>query len=153
MPMWVSVMGFVIAPVSALIAVWLTSHFAWRRTQNEKIWDRKANAYGAILEALSEMKAWFDVNMDDEILRREPADEVVEERRTSFATARKALRGVVGREAWLLNPAVGERMDAMNKIIDAHYESWFDKLDASGFEVRKTITDLTALAQTELRTR
>jgi hypothetical protein len=153
MLIWISLLGYIIAPIAALIAVWLTSHFAEKRTQNEKIWDRKADAYGTILAALNEMKVWFDVYLVDESRSREPSEAIVEERRVSFGNARKTLRGVVGREAWLLDPAVKERMVEMNKDLDATYDSWFEKLDAGGFAVGNAIEDLTALAGKELRTR
>ncbi|MBB4639835.1 hypothetical protein [Rhizorhapis suberifaciens] len=152
MPVWVSTIGFVIAPVTTLIAVWMTSHFAWRRSQNEKLWDRKANAYGAILEALHEMDAWFTVSMNDAMLRRDPSDEIVEERGASYRSARKILRGVVGREVWLLDPAVKERAEAMNKVLDDHYDGWFEVLDAGSYAVAQAIKEITALATRELKT-
>ena len=152
MPFWASAVGFVIAPIATLIAVWMTSHFAWRRSQNERIWDRKANAYGAILEALHEMEDWFTENMNDEMMSRDPPEEIIEKRGESYRSAERALRAVVGREAWLLAPTVKVRAEAMNKMLAARCDGWFEHLDAGSFAVAQAIKDITVLATKELGT-
>ncbi|MXP28875.1 hypothetical protein GRI58_08575 [Porphyrobacter algicida] len=134
------------------MAVWLTSHFAWRRTQSEKVWDRKADAYSTILQALNEMEASLDAWMSDEALRREPSDESSEERGVRYRQARARMQSVVGRELWLLNPAIKGYADELNKALSARYDSWFEDLDASLFAVRNTIKSVTLLAQEELQT-
>lgn len=149
---WSSIAAIIVAPIATLTAVWLTSHFAWRRTQSEKVWDRKAEAYSAILQALNEMEASLDAWMSDETLRRETSDEVSEERRTRYQQARGRMQSVVGRELWLLSPALKEYIDEVNKALSARYDSWFEDLDASLFAVRNAIKSVTHLAQKELQT-
>lgn len=153
MPDLVTVAGFTIAPVAALVAVWMTSHLASKRTMSEKIWERKANAYGAILEALHEMDAWYTVNMNDEMLQREPSDEVADERYKHYKEARKRLRGVVGRESWLIDPAVTECMKSIEDALERRYDSWFENLDAGGTAVGKATQRIMELAAKELGTR
>lgn len=117
------------------------------------MWDRKAEAYSAILQALNEMEASLDAWMSDETLRRETSDEVSEERRTRYQQARARMQSVDGRELWLLSPALKEYIDDVNKALSARYESWFEDLDASLFAVRNAIESVTRLAQKELQTR
>ena len=152
MPPWFSLVGYFLASVSTLMAVWLASRFSWLRYQNERIWDRKADAYGLMLESLHDLAAWFEAEMRDESKQREQSEAVVAERVGSYSDARKNLRRVAGREMWLLDLAVSETMEALNKELDGSYESWFENLDAGGFAVKQAIRRLTALAQGELRT-
>lgn len=149
---WSSIAAIIVAPIATLIAVWLTSHFAWRRTQSEKVWDRKAEAYSAILQALNEMEDSLDAWMSDEALQRETSDEIGEERRIRYQQGRARLQSVIGRELWLLNPALKGYADELNRALSARYDSWFEDLDASLYAVRNAIKSVTLLAQNELRT-
>lgn len=149
---WTPIAAIVVAPIATLIAVWLTSRFAWQRTQSEKIWDRKAEAYSAILQALHEMEASLDSWMNDEALSRETSEEVNEERRTRYRQAKAQVQNVIGREFWLLDPKLNEHMDELNKVLSTHYGSWFEDLDASSYAVGKAIKSTALLAKDELQT-
>lgn len=145
-----SIAAIVVAPLAALLAVWLTNHFTWKRTHSEKIWDRKADAYSAVLQALNEMEATLDAWMTDEMLRRETSDEVGEERRLRFNVARAQLESVIGRELWLLDPALKAHTEKLREVLSARYESWFEDLDASLYEVRSIIDAIAKLARKEM---
>jgi hypothetical protein len=150
---WLPLVSIVVAPVSTLVAVWMTSYFSVRRSQSEKIWDRKADAYGAILEALHEMQAWYNECMNDEMLRRDVSEAVQTSRHQNYRNARLALCRTVGREVWLLDAAVKDRTDEMIKVLDNRYESWFDDLDAGQYEISKVMLEITELASRELNRR
>lgn len=149
---WNSIAAIIVAPIATLLAVWLTSRFAWRRTHSEKIWDRKAEAYSAILQALHEMDSSLDSWMSDEMLRREASEEVSQERRERYRLARSKLQSVTGREVWLLNPAVKLDVVELNNVFEAHYDSWFESLDASQSAVGNAIKSIANLAKEELQT-
>lgn len=149
---WNSVAAIIVAPIATLLAVWLTSRFAWRRTHSEKIWDRKAEAYSAILQALHEMESSLDSWMNDETLRRDISEEASQERRKRYKLARSQLQSVTGREVWLLNPAVKLDVVELNNVLETHYDSWFEDLDASLFAVGNTIKSIAKLAKEELQT-
>jgi hypothetical protein len=152
MMQWSSITAIIVAPIATLTAVWLTSHFAWRRTQSEKVWDRKAEAYSAILQALNEMEDSLNAWMTDEAVQRESSDEINEERRIRYQQGRSRMQSIIGRELWLLDPALRGYADELNKALSARYDSWFEDLDASLFAVRNTIKSVTLLAQRELQT-
>ena len=151
MSQWSSIAAIVVAPIATLAAVWLTSHFAWRRTQSEKIWDRKAEAYSAILQALHEMEASLDAWMNDETQYRETSEEVSEERRKRYKQARAEVQSVIGREIWLLDPALKGHAEELNKALSARHDSWFEDLDASLYAVRNAIKAIALLARKELQ--
>lgn len=54
-----------IGGITAVIAALITVHFALKRFISEKLWEKRAEAYGAILEALHDMKRYPDQLLDD----------------------------------------------------------------------------------------
>ena len=57
------VVGLVIAVVSARVTV----HFALKRFYSEKWWERKAEAYSSIIEALHHIRNYADHHMEFEM--------------------------------------------------------------------------------------
>ena len=55
--------GIVIAVVSSFVSARVTVHYALKRFHSEKWWERKAEAYGAILEALHHVRNHADTNI------------------------------------------------------------------------------------------
>ena len=68
---WLSLGGIATSSVIAIVVVKLAANFAHRQAHVGRVWERKANAYSAILEALHEMHHWYTVEMDDEYARRD----------------------------------------------------------------------------------
>ncbi len=63
-----------IGGITAVIAALITVHFAIKRYISEKLWEKRAEAYGAILEALHDMKRYPDGLLDS----YEPGREISE---------------------------------------------------------------------------
>jgi hypothetical protein len=148
---WLSIGSIVISSAVAITAVWLAAQFAAKQAHLGRAWDRKAEAYSAILEALHEMEEWYSQNLDDEFQHREVDEATKKARDAGYSAARKLLRRSIAREVWLLPKDVQERILAMNKVLAARYESWFEDVDAGFAEVRKAAADVARLAQTGLR--
>ena len=53
-----------VAIVTAIVASWITLQFARKRFVSEKLWEKRAEAYGAILEALHDMKRTYDEDLN-----------------------------------------------------------------------------------------
>ena len=130
-------------------ATWVS--IAYRQAHIGRVWERKADAYSEILEALHEMDEWFRLALDDEYARREVADDVEKVRSADYDVARKKLRRRIGREIWLLAPDTQTRIAAMEAGMSKRQESWFEYLDVGSYEIRKAIADIAKLAQVELR--
>lgn len=148
---WISIGSIATSSVVAVAAVWLAARYAYRQAHIGRIWERKADAYSEILEALHEMDEWFRLALDDEYLRRDVAADVEEARNADYQDARKKLRRRVAREIWLLPQDAQVRITTMNTEMSKRQESWFEYLDVGSFEVRKAIEGLTKLAQGDLR--
>lgn len=58
------IIKILISLVTAGLASWLTVRLAFKRFISEKLWEKRAEAYGAILEALHDMKRYPDGILD-----------------------------------------------------------------------------------------
>ena len=52
------------ALISGVVSAWLTFTFAWRRFRTEKWWERRADAYEKIIDALHSAKKFSDVHLE-----------------------------------------------------------------------------------------
>jgi hypothetical protein len=150
---WLSVGGILVSSLVAIGVVALGALFAGQQAHLGRTWERKAEAYSAILEALHEMEEWFSQALDDEYVRRDVDDATSATRAADYRAARKLLRRTIAREIWLLPSAVQDRAAALNKVLTAHYDSWFEDIDAGCFEVRKSIADIAEMARGDLNKR
>ena len=150
-PNWLSLGSIIIPSGVAITAVWLAAQFASRQAHLGRVWDRKAEAYAAILEALHEMDEWFSQTLDDEFLARDVSKAIKKARAEDYGAARKLLRRSIAREVWLLPTTVEQRIKNMNKVLAARHESWFEDIDTGCSEVRRTIADVAALAKSDLK--
>lgn len=150
-PVWLSIGSIVVSSAVAITAVYLAARFAAKQAHLGRVWDRKAEAYSAILEALHDTEEWYSQNLDDEFEDREVDEAIKKARNADYSAARKLLRRSIAREVWLLPPDVQERIRDMNKVLAARYESWFEDIDAGFAEVRKAAADVAGLARADLK--
>ena len=67
----------VIVALIGLFGVWIGSWLANRRAHDDRIWQRKAEAYGKILEALNIMMWSYESDLTDlETYREREADDI-----------------------------------------------------------------------------
>jgi hypothetical protein len=137
--------------LGGFVGVWLASRFTANQSHADKVWHRKSEAYGHILEALEDIRDWYCVNLTDEMEQREPTPEVEKERTTLFLAARRKLQGTISREVWLLPDAVKQETDRLNDALKVRHESWFEHVDNCAFNVRQTRDKILLLAKADLR--
>lgn len=83
------------ALVSGVVSAWLTYILAWRRFRTEKWWERRADAYEKIIDALHTAKRFSDVHLERLMRGTEPApDEVTKLREQSKAGHDYILRAI-----------------------------------------------------------
>lgn len=150
-PTWISIVSIAISSVIAFAVVWLGAKLAHKQAHLSRVWERKADAYSEILEALHEIEHWFRVALDDEYLKRDVDDEVQTLRDSEYLVAITRLRRRIAREVWLLPNETQILIATMNDEMSKRQESWFEHLDNGSFEVRKAVGVLTQLAKSDLR--
>ena len=149
-PAWLSIGSIITSGLVTITAVVLAARFAAEQAHLGRTWQRKAEAYSAILEALHEMEEWFSQALDDEYLSREVDAATSAARTADYQAARKLLRRSIAREVWLLPSTVQGRVVTMNKMLAARHDSWFENVDAGHFEVRKAVGDIAEAAYGDL---
>lgn len=141
----------VVGALIGLFGVWIGSWLASRRTHDDRIWQRKAEAYGKILEALNIMMWSYEADLSDlETYReRDPAD--IKKSNDDCALAKRQLFSTVAREVWLLPISVKAETDRLVNALDDHHEIYYDHVDSCAFEIRRSVRRVEAIATADLK--
>ena len=136
---------------SAFAGVWLASQLAGRRSHSERVWLRKSDAYGKILEALADIRDWYAVYFDDILIDRETTAEQDDERKQLLIAAKRQLASTVSREVWHLPDAVKRQIEEMNHEFSIRQDSWQEHLDHCAFAAKNAQNEIEAIALFELK--
>jgi hypothetical protein len=71
----ISVLPYVITALASFGGAWVAAQFALNTFYHQKIWERRADAYSAIFEALHDMSAWYDTHISAEMRKHEIPDD------------------------------------------------------------------------------
>ena len=63
-----------VAVTVGIVTALATAHFALRKFRSEKWWERRADAYASIIEALHHVKRGFESDLRDMEMRRPPRE-------------------------------------------------------------------------------
>ncbi len=138
---------------SAIVAfgvAFLASWLARDRAHRERLWDRKAQAFSIILEALYDFANWFDGNLEDAARHRDTNEKVEQQRIDAYGVAKDRLYRTLSKEAWLLPATVQERIEVLEKALNERHQDWLEMLDSGSRTVAKAQADLVAIAKREL---
>ena len=147
-------MGFansLLPAFAAVIAVRLTSRLTSIMSHDDRVWERKAEAFAAIFEALHDMQTFFDRELMDEVSGREIDQAEQLERSRGYRSARDRLLQTVAREVWLLPDAVKEVTKKLNTDLWKRAETWFDDMESGSLAVAAAVHELSKLAAEDLR--
>ncbi len=143
------VVGLLVAVVSARVTV----YFALKRFYSEKWWERKAEAYGTIIEALHHMKNYADQHMEFEMR----GSELPEDRKKELTENFKRGHGEVRKRAdvgtfVICEEAVGALV-ALEKDLEAsgNTTDWWEHLDLEYAAVSKCLKTMRDIAKEDLR--
>ena len=137
--------------VGTLLAVLIGSLLSSRRAHDDRIWQRKAEAYGKILEALNIMMGAYDDELRDLESNVKRNSDYHEKRGTEYRLAKRQLFSTVAREVWLLPISVKAETDALAKVLDQDHEKLTDHLNSDAYGIEKSIKQIEALAKADLK--
>ena len=137
--------------VGTLLAVWIGSLLSSRRAHDDRIWQRKAEAYGKILEALNVMMWYFDDDHRDLESNVKRNSDYHEKHHAEYRLAKRQLFSTVAREVWLLPVSVKAETDALAKVLDKDHENLTDHLNSQAFGIERSIKQIEALATADLK--
>ncbi len=141
--------------VVAITTAWVTVHLALRRFRSEKWWERKAEAYSAIIEALHHMKRFADEALDDQLGGRKFPEE---RRKQLFGKSNEAydeLRKQIDIGSFVLSKDAVEELASFEK---AHTkakdtDSYFDFLDDKLLALNTTLQKMREIGKKDLKGR
>ena len=122
-----------------------------RRAHDDRIWQRKAEAYGKILEALNIMMWSYDDELRDLESNVKRNSDYHEKRDTEYRLAKRQLFSTVAREVWLLPISVKAETDALAKVLDKYDVNDPDQLESYAYGIENSIKQIEALAKADLK--
>ena len=148
-----AVASFATAIVVAIVTAFLTVRLALKRFYSEKWWERKAEAYSAILEALHHVRNYTHHNFD--ALKRgvdlppEGDAELTEKLQNAMAELRK--RWDIG--SFIISTKAVVVMDTFMEELDASakYSNWDAHLILKMHAVNKCLDSMRAIAREDLK--
>lgn len=141
----------VVGALIGLFGVWVGSWLASRRAHEDRIWQRKAEAYGKILEALNVMMWSYEADLRDLETYRERDSDDNKKSNDDYALAKRQLFSTVAREVWLLPISVKSETDSLAKALNERHENYYDHVDSCTFEIRKSVKRVETLAMADLK--
>lgn len=143
-----------VSAITAIIASFFMSRFALRRFYSEKWWEKKAEAYSAILESLHYMKRDFDEEITAAMREHDIPDDRKAELRAKHDEARDemAKRTDIG-EFVLSDEAVAELSDFRKALARAGgaTNSWTVYIGDSQEAIRSTLKRMRRIAKVDLK--
>ena len=156
MPDWVKdlVPHLVTGAIVAVLTVWLTVKFALWRFYREKHWERKAQAYESILDALHHIKQYFEAEYDDQF--RDGENPAIEERKEALGQRLREAHAELSRQkdiaSLFILPKAIERLGEYEKASDraSQTTSWSEHLEMSFAAIRLCLADMLEIARNDL---
>ena len=147
------ILAIATAIVIAVISSWVTAYFSLRRYHSERWWDRKADAYMAVIEALYHSKAYSEENLNAEMRGRELAQERDKELRTRSRKANDEIHKAIDMGSFLLSEKAMKRLKRYKKEESRASEehTWFEHLDADLAATASCLKDMVEIAGRDLR--
>jgi hypothetical protein len=141
------------ALVGGTVSAWLTFVFAWRRFRTEKWWERRANAYEKMVDALHSAKRFSDIHLErlmQDVAEPTP-DEAKELREQSKAGHDYILRAIDTGRLILPDEALERLNEYSKENARNHPESWPDYLNNDYGIIDRCIIDMAKIARKDLR--
>lgn len=136
--------------IGSFIGAWLAARFGIKRFYKEKMWERKAEAYTAIFEALHFIGEWYQKHHDAYLQQRELTEETTAELRLKANEAEAELERQLARQTWVIPKNSRDRLGKLTAALKERPQDWFDYLDSSLGELDKATIDLRDMVHADL---
>lgn len=155
MPPWLTTIVNTVLPslVVGVCTAVITVRLSLRRFHAERWWERKADAYSRIVEALhSAMEYWSARSHEDMT-----GDQIGEEREKrlseDYDRAARELSKATGVGAYIISKEVADSLERLQKRprLEPKDCAWFEIYDAEYVAHKKALTEVRELAKRDLR--
>ena len=141
--------------VTAAFASWITVRFALKRFISEKWWEKKAEAYDAILESLHYMKRTFGKDLDNFQKEREVAADRDKEGERKYREAYDELKKRIDIGQFVLSDNAVTVLSVFQKDYrkagDDHPHDLFTYLDDSLGALDRALKQMRVIAKADLK--
>jgi hypothetical protein len=139
--------------LTASIAAWVAATLALGRFRSEKVWERKIDAYTAILHDLHNMLRWYDEHWSEKALGRDMLDAERQKLQEEFQKGEADLLLRLDRDAWLISPKSSDRLAEMKRDLEVTESEDYDfpsHIERGGWAITEAQKDLRVLARADL---
>lgn len=138
----------------ATISSWITIQLSLKRFRSERWWEKKAEAYSKIIEAMHDFKAFSEKHLEAMIGGHEISDERDVELRHRAKTARREIDKIIDTGQFLLSEKSNIRLKKFISEIHSfeNKSDWFEYLQYDLSISNKCLMDLIQLAKEDLKT-
>ena len=143
------------AIVIAAISSWITVQLSLRKFRAEQWWERKAEAYSKIIEALHNSKAFSDQHLEAEYEARKLPEERSKELRLRAKAAHDEILKNIDVGSFLLSDEALSRLKQYQKEVEqaGKYQMWWQYLEADWSATNECLKDLIEIAKRDLKTK
>ena len=145
--------GLATSLVIAVVTSLLTVRLALQRFRRERWWDRKAESYSRIVEALHGLVDFYEVSFDDHISHRERNEDQEAKMEAEFEQHRREVRKATGIGAFIISEKIAKVLSSLEK--ESHKnrreaQSSFEWYDSQTATFRKALLEVRRLAKEDL---
>ena len=139
------------ALVVALLSAWVTVQLALRRFRTEKWWERQADAYDRVINALHEMKGFWQRQLDAAARDRDLSEDEEELLSQQYSKAKHEIDRAVDLGSYVLgNEARGRLERYQQEMKLARHDHWVESLIAGADTSSDCLSDLIVIARREM---
>lgn len=146
--------GLASTAIVALLSAWVGVWFSLKRYRNEKWWEKKADAYERIINALHATKTFNDKHLDAAVEGKGVSEEVDKKIRAAAAQGHEEILRSIDLGAFLLAEATVARLRqfaAEVNTVSSESESWDEYLDRDWTITNACLNDVITLAKRDLK--
>ncbi len=134
--------------VTTVFGVWL----AFGRFRKERWWDRKAEAYSRIVEALYYASAYYSARSHEDMTGNELSEEWKKKLSDDYDQAIGELRKATGMGAYIISNAVADVLKnlEMRPRLSPRDTAWFEIYEADREAHQKALDEIRILAKADL---
>jgi hypothetical protein len=139
--------------VSLLIAVttaWVTVWLSLRRFYREKWWEAKMRSYTDVIQALHNMKRDLEISIQAEQRGQDTETDYHKEWGAKHRVAWDEIRKQIDVGEFLFSSESLQILESLNAETKAHYETYYDHLEAFQAAVEKCLPEIKSAARRDL---
>ena len=139
--------------VTGAVSAWITAQLSLRKFRSERWWERGAEAYSKVIEALHNLKASAHHHLEAEDKGRKLSEERKTELRNSAEVAGDEILKAINVGSFLLSEEALSRLEKYQKEVEqaSKQQTWYDYIDEVRYANDQCLKDFIEIAKRDLR--